>query len=91
MQDSTSTRHGKHKLGQRELIQNRPCSLSLIALSALICFSILSACSSKPPPPPAPPPPPPENPLPPVPKAEDIQNIDPNQDPSILPEPASES
>ena len=44
--------------------------------------------------PPPPPPPPkviPKNPLPPLPEAEQIKEIDPQEDPSLLPKPSSQS
>ena len=57
----------------------------LIMVSFLSWVILLSACSTKPPPPPPPPPPPAKNPLPPIPQADQIDDIDPSSDPSALP------
>ena len=57
--------------------------LTLIGACTLIM--LLSACASKPPPPPPKQIPPPQNPLPKLPQPDQIERINPDEDPSALP------
>ena len=56
-----------------------------------LALSFIVACSTKPPPPPPPPVPPPQNPLPKLPQPDQIEHVNPDEDPSVLPKAASDS
>lgn len=76
-------------LTSRSSIQ-RPWQSPLSCLMLLTSSAIIS-CSNPPPPAPKPPAPPAVNPLPALPQPEQIERIDPNEDPSVLPKPEAAS
>ena len=57
----------------------------LMLIGACTMIIVLSACASKPPPPPPKQIPPPQNPLPKLPQPDQIERINPDEDPSALP------
>ena len=81
----------KYRLASTESQSALGTCLSRNTLGLWLLFSLLIACSSKPIPKPTPPPLPQKNTLPPLPQPDQVERIDPDEDPSVLPKAANDS
>jgi len=78
----------KHLLASSTSNQSAGVSFSrrwLKLIGVCLMITMISACANKPPPPPPRQLPPPKNPLPELPQPDQIEHVNPDEDPSVLP------